>query len=124
MGYLVYCVFRGSLPAALEISTGVGGYRVFTSNYNGLSAALSKLPDANPPEGGASHEAYERVVESFYRHLTVIPMRYGCRVECPYDAVILLRENQDAYGALLGEPEGFAGSLKCVATTDAYAAEV
>ena len=97
MGYLVYCVFRGPLPAALEIPTGVGGYRVFTSNYNGLGTALSKLPDATTPEDGTSHQAYERVVESFYRHLTVIPMHYGCRVECPYDAVILLREHQDAY---------------------------
>jgi hypothetical protein len=51
---------------------------------------------------------HEAIVESFYRHLTVIPMRYGCRVECPYDAAILLRENHDAYGALLRELEGLA----------------
>jgi hypothetical protein len=51
---------------------------------------------------------YEAVVEFFYRHLTVIPMRYGCRVGCPYEAVVLLRENQDAYGALLRELEGLA----------------
>jgi hypothetical protein len=52
--------------------------------------------------------AYERVVESFYRHLTVVPIRYGCRVKCPYDAVVLLRENADAYRALLRELDGFA----------------
>jgi hypothetical protein len=51
---------------------------------------------------------YEAVVESFYRHLTVIPMRYGCRVGGPYEAVILLRENHDAYAALLREFEGLA----------------
>lgn len=108
MSYMVYCVFRGPLPAALEIPNGVGGYRIFTSNYGGLGAALSKLTDTAPPADAASHQAYERVVESFYRHLTVIPMRYGCRVECPYDAVFMLRENQDAYRALLRELDGFA----------------
>jgi hypothetical protein len=48
------------------------------------------------------------VVESFYRHLTVIPMRYACRVGDPDDAVILLRDNHDAYSALLHELEGLA----------------
>ena len=40
--------------------------------------------------------------------MTVIPMRYGSRVECPYEAIGLLRKNQDAYGALLHELEGLA----------------
>jgi hypothetical protein len=56
----------------------------------------------------ANRLAYERVVESFYRDLTVVPLRYGCRVECPYDAVVLLRENEDAYRALLRELDGYA----------------
>jgi len=108
MSYLVYCIFRGPLPAAVDIPDGLGGYRVFTSNHNGLGAALSKLADGDLPEDASSYQAYERVVESFYRHLTVIPMRYGYRVECPYDAVVLLNENQDAYRALLRELDGFA----------------
>ena len=108
MSYLVYCIVRGPLPAALEIPDGVGGHRVFTSNYNGLGAALSKLPGPDLPLDTANRLAYERVVESFYRHLTVVPLPYGCRVECPYDAVVLLRENEDAYRALLRELDGFA----------------
>ena len=108
MSYLIYCIFRGPLPAGLEIPEGMAGYRVFTANYNGLGAALSKLAEPDAPPDNSSLLAYERVVESFYRHLTVIPMRYGCRVGCPYDAVILLRENHHAYGALLHELEGLA----------------
>ena len=108
MSYLVYCIFRGPLPSPLEIPDGVGGYRVFTANYNGLGAALSKLPEPEPPFDMSNRLAYERVVESFYRHLTVVPIRYGCRVKCPYDAVVLLRENADAYRALLRELDGFA----------------
>ena len=108
MSYLIYCIVRGPLPAALEIPDGVGGHRVFTSNYNGLGAALSKLPGPDLPFDTANRLAYERVVESFYRHLTVVPLPYGCRVECPYDAVVLLRENEDAYRALLRELDGYA----------------
>jgi hypothetical protein len=110
VSYIIYCIFRGPLPAALEIPDGVAGYRVFTANYHGLGAALSKLPESNTLSESANTRAFERVVESFYRHLTVIPMRYGCRVECPYDAVVLLRENLDEYGKLLHHPEGSAGA--------------
>ncbi len=108
MSYLIYCIVRGPLPASLEIPDGVGGHRVFTSNYNGLGVALSKLSGPDPPSDRAKRLAYESVVESFYRHLTVVPLRYGCRVECPYDAVVLLRENEDAYRALLHELDGYA----------------
>ena len=108
MSYLLYCIFRGRFPATLEIPDGVGGYRIFTANYNGLGAAVSKLAEPPAPSGTEDLLAYERVVESFYRHLTVIPMRYGCRVACPYDAVILLRENYQAYSELLLELEGLA----------------
>jgi hypothetical protein len=108
VSYLLYCIFRGPLPAALEVPDGVGGYRVFTANYNGLSAALSQLAEPDPPPDASKLLEYEGVIESFYRHLTVIPMRYGCRVGCPYEAVILLRENHDAYDALLRELEGLA----------------
>lgn len=108
MSYQLYCIFRQPLPTALEIPDGVGGHRVFTAHYNGLGAALSKLPEPDRAPDDSKLLAYEKVVESFHRHLTVIPMRCGCRVECPYDAVILLRENHDAYRALLRELEGLA----------------
>ena len=105
MSYLVYCIFRGPLPADLETPTGVGGQRVFTVNHQGLDAVLSKLAEPDSPRDTSELLVYETVVESFYRHLTVIPMRYGCRVESPWEAVSLLRKNHDAYGALLHELE-------------------
>jgi hypothetical protein len=106
VSYLLYCIFRGPLPAAFEIPDGVGGHRVFTANYHGLGAALSELAEPDLPPDTSKLLAYEKVVESFRRHLTVIPMRYGCWVGDPYDAVILLRDNYDAYSALLHELEG------------------
>jgi len=105
MSYLVYCIFRGPLPADLETPTGVGGQRVFTVNHQGLGAVLSKLAEPDSRRDTSELLVYETVVESFYRHLTVIPMRYGCRVESPWEAVSLLRKNHDAYGALLHELE-------------------
>jgi hypothetical protein len=108
MSYMLYCVFRGPLPAALELPDGVGGHRVFTADYNGLGVALSELPEPDSPPDISKHLVYETVIESFRRHLTVIPMRYGRRVECPYEAIVLLRENYAAYGALLHELEGLA----------------
>jgi hypothetical protein len=71
-----------------------------------LGAVLSKLAEPDLARDTAELLVYGTVVESFYRHLTVIPMRYGCRVECPGDAIVLLRENHGAYGALLYELEG------------------
>ena len=106
MSYLLYCIFRGPLPADLETTHGVGGQRVFTVNYEGLGAVLSELAEPDSPRDTSELLVYETVVESFYRHLTVIPMRYGCRVESPWEAVGLLRKNHDAYGALLHELEG------------------
>jgi hypothetical protein len=110
MSYQLYCIFRQPLPTAVEIPDGVGGYRVFTAHYNGLGAALSKVSEPDQAADDSKLLAHEKVVESFHRHLAVIPLRYGCRVECPYDAVILLRENHDAYSALLRKLEGMAGT--------------
>jgi hypothetical protein len=73
-----------------------------------LGAALSKIPEPDRTPDNSKLLAYEKVVEFFHHHLTVIPLRYGFRVECPYDAVTLLRENHDAYSALLREREGKA----------------
>jgi hypothetical protein len=108
VSYLLYCVFRGPLPAALEVPYGAGGHLVFTANYRGLGVALSKLVQSNSTPDISTTQAYEAVVESFHRHLTVIPMRYGSRVDCPYDAATLLERNYETYGALLDELEGLA----------------
>ena len=108
VSYLLYCIFREPLPPTLEIPDGVTGDRVFTANYNGLGVALSKLAMSDAPLNTANLLAHQRVVESFCRHLTVIPFRCGCWVRDPYDAVVLLRDNHKAYSTLLREHEGLA----------------
>ncbi len=106
MSYLLYCIFRGPLPADLGTPAGVGGQRVSTVDHGGLGAVLSELAEADSPLDTSELLAYERVVECFHRQLTVIPLRYGGRVECPGDAIVLLRENHRAYCTLLHELEG------------------
>jgi hypothetical protein len=71
-----------------------------------LGAVLSELAEPDSPLDTSELLAYGMVVEFFHRQLTVIPLRYGCRVECPGDAIVLLRENHRAYCALLHELEG------------------
>ena len=94
------------MPAGLEAPAGVGGQRVFTVMHEDLGAALSKPAEPDSLLDASEILAYGAVVESFYCQLTVIPMRYGCRVESPQEAIGLLRENHDAYSALLRELEG------------------
>jgi len=108
MSYLLYCIFREPLPAELEISPGVDGQRVFMVGYQGLGAALSQLAGPGLPRANSEIFVYGTVVESFCRHQAVIPLRYGCRVESPWEAVGLLRKNHDTYDALLHELEGLA----------------
>jgi len=108
VSYLLYCVFREPLPPTFEIPDGATGERVFTASYNGLGVALSKLTWPDAPLDTSNLLAHQRVVESFYRHLTVIPFGCGCWVRDPYDAVVLLRDNHKAYSTLLRELEGRA----------------
>ena len=108
MSYLLYCIFRQPVPEVVKIPDDEFVGRVFTVNYDGLGAALSELARSDEPPDPSQLLAFERVVESFYSHSTVIPMRYGCRVGDPHDAVILLRDNQDACRAVLRQLEGLA----------------
>jgi hypothetical protein len=108
MSYLLYCIFREPLLDELKVSTGVGGQRVFVVGYQGLGAALSQLAGPDLPHANTELLVYRTVVKSSYRHLTVTPLRYGCQVESPWEAVGFLRKNHDAYDALLHELEGLA----------------
>jgi hypothetical protein len=108
MSYLLYCIFRSPLQSDLEIPAGVGGHPVFIVDHKGLGAGLSELAESDWSPDIPTILAYERVVESFYRHLTVIPIRYGCRLEDPSEAIGLLQENLNEYDALLHELDGLA----------------
>jgi hypothetical protein len=108
MSYLLYCIFRESSSPDVEIPAGVDAQPVLIVNHEGLGAGVSELVRLESPLDISNVLAYERVVESFYRQMTVIPLRYGCRVEHPSEAVSLLATNHREYGALLRELEGLA----------------
>ena len=65
MSYLLYCIFRGPLPADLEIPAGVGGQRVFTANYKGFGAVLSKLAEPDSPPDISKFSRMRRSLSPF-----------------------------------------------------------
>ena len=110
---------------------GVKGQPVVVVRTNGLGAALSRFTDINPsltppPETGwgikpilslpirggelkggeiALLQVYLKVIESFHRRATVIPMRYGSLVEDESWVVRHLKEQRAHYAKLLEELE-------------------
>jgi hypothetical protein len=106
MSYLLYCIFRSPAQPRPGIPPGVGGKPVFVLAQNGLSAGLSELVESDLVPDISQTLAFERVVEHFYRDLTVIPVRYGCQLEDASAARGLLESHGDEYGALLNELEG------------------
>ena len=103
---LIYCIFRSLEFADDKPITGINGHPVSVVSKNGLSAVISRVThlDLNPDIPQAL--VYEKVVESFHRDRTVIPMRYGstCREES--QVVRLLDEHRAQYEGLLRELEG------------------
>ena len=106
MSYLLYCIFRSPAQPRPGIPPGVGGKPVFVLAQNGLSAGLSELAESDLVPDISQILAYEAVVEDLYRDRTVIPVRYGCRLEGASDARSLLERHRDEYGVLLDELEG------------------
>jgi len=81
---------------------------VFVVAQKGLSAALSELSESDLAPDIVQTVVYERVVEAFYRSLTVIPLRYGCQVADESEAACLLERRRDEYETLLRELAGVA----------------
>jgi len=106
MSYLLYCIFRSPAQPTPGIPPGVGGKPVFALAQDGLSAGLSELVESALVPDISQTLAFERVVEHFYRDLTVIPVRYGCQLEDASEARGLLERHRDKYAALLDGLEG------------------
>lgn len=106
MSYLLYCIFGSSPHQTTGIPPGVEGQHVFVVAQNGLRAALSELGESGSVPDVSAVLAYEKVVEAFHRHLTVIPMRYGCRFEDSSQAASLLESRREEYEAVLHQIEG------------------
>ena len=106
MSYLLYCVFGTSARQDPGLPVGIGGRPVFVVSHNGLIAALSELEESDLVPDISQTLAHERVVEHFFRDQTVIPMRYGCRLENAFEVISLLEDHHGEYQKLLGDLEG------------------
>ena len=106
MRYLLYCIFPSQTDFRRGTIVGVGGQPVSVIVTNGLGAALSSIADFNPTLEIPQIRTYQQVIESFHRHCTVIPMRYGCLFEEKSQIVRLLEERGGHYATLLTELEG------------------
>jgi hypothetical protein len=69
---------------------------------NGLAAAASPLAGDTPEASVSALMAYEKVVEGIHARHTIIPLRYGCAMECESAVTRLLDDHHEEYDALLG----------------------
>jgi Gas vesicle synthesis protein GvpL/GvpF len=104
MGYLLYCIFRGQ--AQLADIHGVDEEPLSLITRRDLGAVISSL-DSSPQRADLSRLlAYERVIASCHRELTIIPMRYGNLLEDTARVESLLESRRPQHNALLDELEG------------------
>ena len=108
MSWLLYAIFRGPLQPGLEPPAGVAGRPVVAVNHLDLGAAVSELAEPEAAADVPSLVAHEQVVEFFFRHRTVIPLRYGAMVGERREVTALLETHQAEYRALLQALDGFA----------------
>ncbi len=104
--YLLYCIFKGSEIPSQTTLPGVGGQPVFPIEVNGLSAAISEINDGHLAPDIARVMTYKKIVESFHKDHTVIPMRYGCVLKDRHQVIQLLKKNAKQYESLLHELDG------------------
>lgn len=106
MRLLLYCVFDDPGRMKPEDLPGVSGQEVFLVSKDRLSAAVSCIDRTDAIPNVSTIMAYERVVESFHRDFSVIPMRYGCLFEGESQVIRFLGERSEKLSSLLGEIRG------------------
>ena len=107
MKYLLYCVFQNHTRQCRRKLRGVGRRSVFLVRKNGLSAAVSRISDADLSPDIPRVLAYQSVIESIHRRGAVIPLRYGAVFEQELQIAELLEERGQHYAKLLRELEGW-----------------
>ena len=103
MSCLFYCICRHPGP---EVAGLVGDHPVYRITHRRLGAAVSGIGPADLAPDLTRVRAYERVVNSYHRQGTVIPLRYGCVVSQETRVIELLDEYNPQYESLLQELEG------------------
>jgi len=104
--YLLYCIFRSSPNQKPEDLLGVDHQPLLIISSNGLSAAVSEIVCRDFIPDLDRVLAYKKVVESFHRNQTVIPMRFGCLFEEKQQVIKLLEKRSEQYDAVLDKLEG------------------
>lgn len=106
MSCLFYCICRHPGAEVVGPLWGVAGGSVYRVAHRRLSAAVSRIAPQDLAPDLPRIRAYERVVNSYHRQGTVIPMRYGCVLERESQVMELLDQHNPQYEALLQELEG------------------
>ncbi len=105
MTCLFYCICRHPGPEVAGLA-GVGDHPVYRITHRRLGAAVSGIGPADLAPDLTRVRAYERVVNSYHRQGTVIPLRYGSVVSQETQVIELLDEYNQQYESLLQELEG------------------
>jgi hypothetical protein len=85
---------------------GVDDQPVAHVSNNGLVAAVSRITREDLTPDMSLIMAYKKVVDSFHREQTIIPMRYGCLLKEKKQVAQLLEKNRIQYEALLKKLDG------------------
>lgn len=106
MSCLFYCICHYPGPDLTGTLRGIGGRPIYQLAHRHLGAAVSMVAGGDLAPDLSRIRTYERVVLSYHRQGTVIPMRYGCAVEKESQVIQLLDEHGAQYKALLQELDG------------------
>jgi hypothetical protein len=106
MNYLIYCIFHTPRHQETTTLSGVDDQPVVQVSNNGLVAAVSRITREDLKPDVSLIMAYKKVVDSFHREQTIIPMRYGCLLEEKRQVAQLLEKNRIQYEALLKKLDG------------------
>jgi hypothetical protein len=104
--YLLYCIFTGRKVPMADRLTGVDDRPVVQVSNNGLVAAVSRIVREDIKSDVPLIMAYKKVIDSFHRERTVIPMRYGCLLKEKKQVAQLLEKNRSQYETLLKKLDG------------------
>ena len=85
---------------------GVDDQPVVQVSNNGLVAAVSRITREDLKPDVSLIMDYKKVVDSFHREQTIIPMRYGCLLKEKKQVAQLLEKNRTQYEALLKKLDG------------------
>ena len=86
--------------------TGVDDRPVVQVSNNGLVAAVSRIVREDLTPDVSLIMAYKKVIDSFHREQTIIPMQFGCLLKGKKQVAQLLEKNRMQYETLLKKLNG------------------